>query len=248
LLAGGAARAQQTSPNANWKRSDPNPAARSTPPQAPSILTYYKEPELPGAEVQPVGAQTLAPLQGMRPGDTGYSSDDFQDPIPLGLKEGGPNPVIRVESEANFNRRYAQKVRQSPGKEAPTPYPQRAIFPQEPVVSRQPYLPRPFPPRTTLVEPNYVCHGPLLFEQRNMERGGWDLGIIQPVVSGGVFVADALTLPYHLGAAVCNWPDCSAGKCLPGDPTPFLLYPPPLSLTGAVAEVGVGAALFAAFP
>jgi hypothetical protein len=153
--------------------------------------------------------------------------------------------VTRLESEANFNRRYAQKVREKPSLESPYP---RAIFPLEPIVSRQPYSQRPFSPMMTLVEPNYVCHGPLLFEQRNMERGGWDLGIIQPFFSGGVFVADALTLPYHVGAAVCRWPDCSAGKCLPGDPTPFLLYPPPMSLTGAVAEVGVGAALFAAFP
>src|SRR5262249_7751821 len=154
-----------------------------------------------------------------------YAPDEFQDPIPLGLKDGWPNPVTRVESEANFNRRYAQKVREKPPT-ADSAIGQRAIFPKEPLVSREPYSRRLLAPMTTFVQPTCVCHGPPLFEQRNMAGGGWALGIIQPFVSGGVFVADALTLPYHLGASVCRWPDCSAGKCLPGDPTPFLLYPP----------------------
>jgi hypothetical protein len=154
--------------------------------------------------------------------------------------------VVRLESEANFDRRITQKVRQTPGTQ--TGLPDRAIFPEEPVVSREKYVPRPFPPASLLVEPNYVCYGRLYFEERNSERYGWDLGMVQPLVSSGVFFFDVATLPYHWGANLCKGPACSAGQCLPGDPVPYLLYPPNLSVTGAVIETGAIAGLLAIFP
>ena len=46
----------------------------------------------------------------------------------------------------------------------------------------------------------------------------------------------------------CRWYECSAGYCLPGDPVPYLCYPPQLSLTGSLAEIATGVALFAMFP
>ena len=42
--------------------------------------------------------------------------------------------------------------------------------------------------------------------------------------------------------------DSSAGKCLPGDPTPLLLYPPEISFSGLLGEAGVIAAGVAIFP
>ena len=35
---------------------------------------------------------------------------------------------------------------------------------------------------------------------------------------------------------------------VPGDPVPFLLYPPGFSVTGLMAEAGTAVALFAIFP
>ena len=38
--------------------------------------------------------------------------------------------------------------------------------------------------------------------------------------------ADVVLLPYHWGTDPCNCTECNRGYCLPGDPVPFLVYPP----------------------
>ena len=92
---------------------------------------------------------------------------------------------------------------------------------------------RVWPPTVEVVEPIYVCHGRLLFAQPNYERQGWDLGILTPACCLGTFWYDMAALPFHLWNRPCYGYECSAGKCLPGDPTPFLVYPPELTVTGA---------------
>jgi hypothetical protein len=42
--------------------------------------------------------------------------------------------------------------------------------------------------------------------------------------------------------------ECNAGYYLPGDPMPFLLYPPELSFSGALAEAAIIGLGFAIFP
>lgn len=83
----------------------------------------------------------------------------------------------------------------------------------------------------------YMIHRRLHFEDKNSERYGWDLGIIQPLVSTLVFYKDFLTWPQSLasGFSYGFW-DTNAGKCLPGSPTPYMLYPPGLTVTGSVFE------------
>jgi len=99
-----------------------------------------------------------------------------------------------------------------------------------------------------VVQPGYVWHRRLLFEQINSERYGWSMGIVQPAVSALHFYADVATLPYHVAQEPCCQGDTSAGKCLPGDPVPLLLYPPHYSLSGLSAEAAVITLLFIAFP
>jgi hypothetical protein len=157
------------------------------------------------------------------------------------LEPPGLERVTRLESEESLNQRIRQEYRARRTME-------RVPFPDEPIVSTERYRGREFPPLSMLVEPNYVSHGPLLFEQINSERYGWDLGVAGPLLSAGGFFADVITLPYHLASSVgCGW-DTSAGKCLPGDPVPFLLYPPGLSLRGGVAETAAVIGVIAAFP
>jgi hypothetical protein len=254
LLTGGAVQAQQpptppTNPYGTWRPAEAAAPAVATvrgavpavPAAAPSptILSYYKEAEPPPAPVQ----RTSAQFPSAYPSGSGASAtaDDFENPIPVGLKEGGPNQVVRFESEANFKRRLIQKERQKPS-------PTGTTFPDEPVISTMAYVERGFPGHTLLVEPNYVSYGPLWFQERNAERYGWDLGILQPPLQAGIFFADVVMLPYHLGASLCHGPECSAGQCLPGDPVPYRLYPPNLSLAGGVLEVGAIAGALAVFP
>jgi len=98
------------------------------------------------------------------------------------------------------------------------------------------------------VEPYFVSHKRLLFEQINTERYGWDFGIIDPPISAGLFFADVALLPYHAFTDPFRCCETGAGYCLPGDPVPYLLYPPEYSLTGAVAEAGAIGAVLAIFP
>ena len=97
-----------------------------------------------------------------------------------------------------------------------------------------------YEPRKAVYEPNFVVHRRLHFEEKNAERYGWDLGIIQPLVSTLYFYKDALLWPNSLGTGlVTGFWDTSAGKCLPGSPVPYYLYPPEIDLFGAT--VGAGA-------
>jgi len=107
---------------------------------------------------------------------------------------------------------------------------------------------RSFEPRVKYVEPNFVCHRRLYFEEKNSERQGWELGPLQPFVSTGYFLKDFFFLPYHFATRPCDRWECSAGKCLPGDATPYLIYPIEFSVTGALFQAGTVVGLAAIFP
>jgi hypothetical protein len=118
------------------------------------------------------------------------------------------------------------------------------VFPPLAVVnpSGAPYQPKSltYEPRKLLIEPGYVVHRRLHFEQMNAERGGWDLGPLSTVVSVGQFYRGVLLWPAKLASGCTSgfW-DTNAGKCLPGSPTPYYLYPPNLTVTGGFAEAGI---------
>jgi hypothetical protein len=106
-----------------------------------------------------------------------------------------------------------------------------------------------YPPQQVTYQNLFVVHRRLHFEELNAERYGWDFGILQPLVSTGFFYKDVLLLPYSLASGFNEgfW-DSSTGKCLPGSPTPYMLYPPGLSITGGAFEGAVVAGLAAFIP
>jgi hypothetical protein len=166
---------------------------------------------------------------------TGYDALEFRS-----LKEvPGPEVLTRLESEAAWRERLRQEsLKQN----------ERIVFPDEPVLAKEPYAGRKMPPYVKAVEPSYLCHGRLLFEQQNFERGTWDFGVFTAPVELAKFYWDVALLPYHCFSRPCQCMDTSAGKCLPGDPTPFYLYPPELSLTGLAAEAAAVTGVFFIFP
>jgi hypothetical protein len=163
----------------------------------------------------------------------------------------GPQLLFSRESEAQFYDRIRNKAKQT----GTGP----AIFPEEPVVSKESYTSptypridpiekRPFAHMTEVVEPSYVCHGRLLFEQPNFERVGWNFGFLQPGMQMATFYYDVLLLPYH---ACSNWRvpgECNIGKCLPGDPAPFTVPIERFSVTGIIGQAGAIIAGFYFFP
>ena len=179
-----------------------------------------------------------------QPGVAGGLPNPHEEPpeYKVQLEPPGPERLFRLQSEARLKEQMRQESRHLGGVE-------RIIFPEEPVVSTDRNPPRRlWPVKHEVVEPNYVCYGRLYFEQVNAERYGWELGILQPFISTGTFFTDVVLLPYHMGTDPCRHYDSNAGYCLPGDPVPYLLYPPDISLTGLAAEAVVVGGLAAAFP
>ena len=126
------------------------------------------------------------------------------------------------------------------GRDPNMKYPPILTFPTtEPVGGGIAYQPKTatYPPMRIHHEPLYVVHRRLHFEEKNAERYGWDLGIIQTFVSAAYFYKDVLLWPNSLASGVVSgfW-DTNAGKCLPGSPTPYMLYPPGLTITVSVVE------------
>jgi hypothetical protein len=187
-------------------------------------------PEVMPAHAQPPGGQKLdkGPAKG-------YDVMEFRS-----LREvPGLEVVSRLESEAALYERMRQEVRKSGD---------TIVFPDEPPLTKEVYQGRQALELTKMVEPAFVCHPRLLFEQKNFERGLWDFGLLGPVLSNVNFAYDLVMLPYHLATRPFQQYECSAGKCLPGDPTPFYLYPEEFSVSGLTAEAAAMVGLFFVFP
>jgi hypothetical protein len=225
----------------------PDPTARTmqftkpADPAAPALgLPRLPEMAVPAtAALLPAAAQQPQPQPGAMgtlraPGE---DSTDYQ----IQLEPPGPQRLFRLESEASLQERMRQEARERPS-------PERILFPEEPILSRDAYAGRSWSPMSEHAEPNYVCHKRLYFEQLNAERYGWDLGILHPLLATGKFYWDVATYPYHAATAPCRKFECSAGYCLPGDPVPLLLYPPEFSWTGLAAQGAVIGGLYALIP
>jgi hypothetical protein len=188
----------------------------------------------PGVKIDPA----VIPVQMRQPRPGVPQREDYAFTLPADLP--GPDRLFRLDSESALIQRMKQESRER--------RPEEPAFPQKAVLTTEPYYGRSWKPRTMLVEPAYVCHGKLLFEQINIERYGWEVGLFQPLLSTAAFFKDFALLPMHAFAHPCVCYDCSAGKCLPGDPVPFLLYPPDITVSGVAAELGTIAGLMAIFP
>jgi len=202
----------------------PPPTSRLTAaplPAAPQQVAFQQVP-MPAAAEKAVEAE----------------SDAYKDLEEL-LVLPDPQREHILESEAKMQLRMQNKASGNNRK---------IVFPDEPVLAEGKYAGRSWPEMKVYAEPNYVCYHRLLFEQMNLERGGWDLGPITPVVSAFGFYKDVVLLPYHLALDPFRNYECSAGYCMPGDPTPFLLYPPEISGSGAFGEAAAILALVACFP
>jgi hypothetical protein len=225
-----------------WLAGSTAPAQGPTPPSsntpdAANVLHYRK----PASSSWVYASQPAVPLNQPLP-QRGAAADEFQAEA-LSLEPPGPQRVFRLDSESQLEERWRQQGRDE-GVPEPVQFPDESIA----IVGKGPYQGRHFAQRDMLVEPSYVCYGRLFFEDVNSERYGWDLGFFQPFWSAGIFYWQLATLPYRIGAEPCRWHDCSSGYCLPGDPVPYLFYPPQLSVTGAAAEAATIVGLLAVFP
>ncbi len=92
-------------------------------------------------------------------------------------------------------------------------------------------------PITFMWKASALCHKPLYFEQRQLERYGHSAGpFAQPFVSGAHFFANLAFLPYQMGIHPPNECQYALGYYRPGSCAPWLIDPIPFSLRGAAMQ------------
>jgi hypothetical protein len=122
------------------------------------------------------------------------------------------------------------------------------VFPERPETYNIPFEPRKYEPMICQVEPWYIVYPRLYFEEKNAERYGWEKGPFQPLISTLYFFKDVALLPHNIATYPCRRFETNAGQCQPGDPVPYYLYPPELTGSGLLAEVGTIALITAIIP
>lgn len=208
----------------------PLPSRFDPPAAAPTQTLYYSKPSQPLPDIQPTAAQVV---QG---GDEEEGNQGYQ----IRLDPPGSELLFRLESEEQLRARIRQEFRDRPE--------QTAEFPPQTVLSEVAFQGRAFPPSQALREPNYVAYGRLHFQDLNHERYGWDYGWFQPLISAGRFVKDCAILPHSVMSRPRWRFESSAGYCYPGDPVPYLIYPPEITATGLMGQAGVIIAGYAILP
>lgn len=192
--------------------------------------------------VVPTGATFERPIETVTP--TAFAQPLIQPRTPGVVGEGteiylrttipGPQRLFQRDSESTLFNRIAHDMKsQQSGA--------RAIFPEDAIISKDRFTARLLKPNLAEVEPCYVTHGRLYFEQPNFERAGYDLGVLTPGINLAVFYYDLLLLPYHACSDLRMFYEASAGnslKCLPGDPSPFLWPCERFSVSGLVGQTG----------
>jgi hypothetical protein len=239
LLLSGLAQAQQAAPS----QAPPGPwtvPATPLPPSTTGSSWQGVQSNLTTVTPAQVIQQTALLQRGTM--DSRVSSEEaaIQD-IAIQLSPPSPDRLFKLESERMWRERLRQEARQR------VP-PDRIVFPEEVVLTTETYQPHCWPTMVMSAEPNWVGYEKLLFEQKNAERYGWDLGPIHPILSAAVFLGDFITLPYNLASDPLRCYEFNSGYPLPGDPTPFRLYPFDINLTGAVGQTAAVLAVLAIFP
>lgn len=230
------------------------PAVRSK--GAPVPIITVAQPQPKPAEKQPTPP---ADTPGTKPLATEAKPQDPKGMLaPQGKGPSGPAPalptapgalpnkyeVFRLDSDTELNRRILKDLGRKPEEAVRVP---PAKLTKDDVVYQPKTLS--YPPSQVLLEPNYIVHRRLYFEEPNSERYGWDAGVAQPLFSTLYFYRDTLLWPHNLAAGGCKERyDTSRGKCLPGDPVPYYLYPPGFTIGGSVAEAVVITGIGFIFP
>lgn len=216
------------------------------PPTGVTPVPVLTPPSVPAPPGRPVAFQKPAdPKAGEAPKPPGPDK-------PPGEKErtdpGGALPatpgeapskelVFRLQGDDALNQRVLTELNPKNEKMKADSYKFPAGQPLVPAGTT--YIPKTYtyPASQSTLSPLWVSHRRLYFEEMNSERAGWDAGLLQPVISTAYFYKDTLFWPHNLASGF--WKDrydVSAGKCMPGNPTPYYLYPPGFTAGGTLLE------------
>ncbi|MCE9531107.1 MAG: hypothetical protein K8T89_08285 [Planctomycetes bacterium] len=247
LLTGGTAHAEQAPPARMFPQvppSEPVFVSSKKPLKTAPVEIPVQKPAVPvyRPSVIPVQAKAPEPAVPEAPASDTPTVADALKFYQIVLET--PSPFARFGNR-DSEKMLEQRMRQQAMQRNP---PDSVQFPELPALAKSEYTGRNFAPQAILAEANFVSHRRLYFEDKNAERYGWDLGFIQPAVTLLHFYKDMALLPYHVMTRPCQRMESSAGNCLPGDPVPYIIYPPEISFTGGFFEGAAVLALFAIFP
>jgi hypothetical protein len=163
-----------------------------------------------------------------------------------------PSDVLPLPGEQRQPTLEEQIAQMPPGTLPPCPSPndlkpineilnsiaaQEGVFPPECSLGNPRYEPRQFCATTYTWKASGLCHKPLYFEEMALERYGHTWGPVpQPIVSAAHFFGSVILLPYQMGVHPPQECIYDLGYYRYGNCAPQILYTPPLSLRGAVAE------------
>lgn len=172
-----------------------------------------------------------------QPGLGGLPAPGGLQPAPID-RNGRPGPLDCADLDRFYDPTLFNTINIdiSVKGEAPPdcPLPQEAIFPNHTVDVYH----RDWACLTYTWKASAICHKPLYFEERSVERYGHSWGLAQPVVSGAHFFGSLALLPYQMGVhppGECIYP---LGYYRPGSCAPKIWYQAPLSVRGALAQGG----------
>ena len=121
--------------------------------------------------------------------------------------------------------------------------------PTEYMLGNEQQTPRVWQPVAFTWKASALCHKPLYFEERMLERYGHTTGpITEPVLSGAHFFLNVAMMPYKMGMNPPNECQYPLGYYRPGSCAPRLLPPVPISPRGALLQAGAVTGAVFLFP
>lgn len=215
-------------------------AAKTAPPTTLKKLAH-------AAHLQPTPAPA-PPMFADEVDQVGYEEEEYTGEEAFIVEEEGDVQLVQTNEEL---RREEPQVNRKDGFVDCKIKNQRAIgeltdatqasgttFPPEcPAPFTKPFEPRSWEETTFMWKASALCHKPLYFEDVQLERYGHSWGpVVQPVISGAEFFATVPILPYKMGVELpweCVYP---LGYYRPGDCSPYMIPPIPVSVRGAVFQ------------
>ena len=122
-------------------------------------------------------------------------------------------------------------------------------LPKECLIEQVAYTPRKWTPSTMTWKASNLCHHPLYFEDVNLERYGHTRGpLLEPVVQSAHFFANIAILPYKMGVHCPSECQYALGYYRPGNCSPWIKPPVPISARGAIAQAATMTGMFWLIP
>ncbi len=122
-------------------------------------------------------------------------------------------------------------------------------LPKECLIEQVSYTPRQWTASTMTWKASNLCHHPLYFEDVNLERYGHTRGpLVEPFVQSAHFFGNILVLPYKMGVHCPSECQYALGYYRPGNCSPWIKPPVPISARGAIAQAATMTGMFWLIP